>query len=46
VGRRRREATTLGIAVQLGIVRFLGTFLDDPVVCPPFATTWKAWDSG
>ncbi len=31
VGRRRQETTTLGFAVQVGTVRFLGTFLDDPV---------------
>jgi len=34
VGRRRQEATALGFAVQLGTVRFLATFLDDPVDVP------------
>lgn len=34
VSRRRQEATALGFAVQLGTVRFLGTFLDDPVDVP------------
>jgi len=34
VGRRRQETTTLGFAVQVGTVRFLGTFLDDPVDVP------------
>ncbi len=34
VGRRRRDATSLGYAVQLGTVRFLGAFLPDPVEVP------------
>ena len=34
IGRRRRDATTLGYAVPLGTVRFLGTFLAEPVDVP------------
>ncbi len=31
VGRRRGAANRLGLAVQLGTVRYLGRFLDDPM---------------
>ena len=34
IGRRRRDATALGYAVQLGTVRFLGGFLVDPLDVP------------
>jgi len=46
VGRRRQEATALGFAVQLGTVRFLGTFLDDPVDVPWAAVVFVAGQLG
>jgi TnpA family transposase len=39
---RTRDHTRLGFATQLGTVRFLGTFLDDPVAVPANVAAYLA----
>lgn len=40
VARRRSDTMRLGVAVQLGTVRYLGMFLPDPVDVPTVAPYW------
>ena len=42
VAQRRRESNRLGFAVQLGTVRFLGTFLAIPTDVPASVVTYLA----
>ena len=42
VAERRGDHTRLGCAVQLGTVRFLGTFLEEPAHVPPRAVRFVA----
>jgi len=46
VGERRQEATALGYAVQLGTVRFLGTFLPGLAEVPPAVVSFVAAQLG
>ena len=42
IDQHSRDHTRLGFAVQLGTVRFLGTFLDDPTVVPANVAAYMA----
>ncbi len=42
INRRQRDHTRLGFAVQLGTVRFLGTFLPNPTAVPEPVVTYVA----
>jgi hypothetical protein len=43
VAEHRGDHNRLGVAVQLGSVRLLGTFLDDPMQAPPAAGQAEGW---
>jgi TnpA family transposase len=46
IARCRNDLTRLGFAVQLGTVRFLGTFLDDPSQVPAGVVAYLAGQLG
>jgi hypothetical protein len=46
VEQRRRPHNRLGFAVQLGTVRFLGTFLPDPLDVPAEVVAYQASQRG
>jgi hypothetical protein len=46
ITRRRGEQNRLGFAVQLGTVRYLGRFLEDPSAVPEPVVAWVARELG
>src|SRR5450631_1266955 len=46
IARRRREPNRLGFALQLGTVRYLGRFLEDPSEVPPQVVRYVAGKLG
>jgi TnpA family transposase len=46
IARRRRDVNRLGFAVQLGTVRYLGRFLENPAAAPEQVVAWTAREIG
>ncbi len=46
IASRRRDASRLGFAVQLGTVRYLGRFLENPADVPSSVVRWTAGEIG
>jgi hypothetical protein len=46
IARRRGDVNRLGFAVQLGTVRYLGRFLENPAVAPAQVVAWTAREIG
>jgi TnpA family transposase len=46
IARRRTDTTRLGFAVQLGTLRYLGRFLEDPAEVPAGVVQWSAREIG
>ncbi len=46
IASRRRDASRLGFAVQLGTVRYLGRFLENPADVPRTVLAWTGREIG